>query len=828
MWKNAKPKAKPEILNTVSGTIDEILDPKLLENFSSFAIVRMGGRLVKGNFPFLDLNFKYNFKCYCQKASFGDGAEYIISEPGVPPFTPVPLNRSRLKSIFQQFLGMSDSMADGMIEELVCNPSLVGVNFDSFEPEILLNRLKPTQESFYFRYPFIQLLQNFWSPLELSNYSVSQLLDIGREFNVNPELFAYEWMNRFNLPELTVEKVLNAFARLSMAVPIELRTRNAIYGNCKLYIKKHGSLCFTQAQMEDIRSNMPYFPALAFKILRQVKVRLSTERSANYYFLTPIWENFKRMTDGLARIMSQPIDPTLFLKRPRVVGEPGARLTRKQADIVALSSVCPFMILDAPGGVGKTFTALRVAALSGKRSILACAHFGRVASMLRKTAGWGSGYTIHRLAHLIKNNTKIGQRLQSRSKRVFIDEGSHMTVELFGLIFLLFPEMKTLFVMGDSAQMRPPSGIPIWEALCEKYRNTAFMHTLDQNMRADQENALQAATLIDNNMKIREGRTDLVYTRKLDPDAALILWPRARIPLDMEGNQPNKRDQRVKLIKQTIEPLIRYLGFGSDYQIVTLRHETIRDLTEAIGEIRDTVQNTKSNSRIYRPGDKITFTKNYYPPREQTLPRDAKKRVEMLKSAEYRCRTTQVNNNEILVIEVIVDIDPVTGEETPVVDTVHLKPTATHQRIIRFVGGGQINMSIIPLASIFPGIVSTISSAQGTQARRIIGWIDRRDIAIPNPKWGPLIKRDTIYTLASRAERQVIIVGDAIYDAITHTDLGTAIKWVRPPPDLSSLNWLPNYTGPSLEELLKQVRPTEEPENQSEEEDADDDESLAD
>lgn len=807
----SRPKAASEHLVPIEGQIEEILEPKQLEDFASFAIVRLSGRLVKGNFPFLDLNFTYRFKCYCQKAKFGDGAEYIINQPDNPPFLPLPLNAIRLKEILRRFLNVTENTAEAMVAELSFNSQLAGVDFSNFTPDILINRLKPTpdwlerltQESFYFRYPFIQFLQKFWSPMELSNYTVPQLLEIGREFNENPENFAYEWRNRYRLPELGIDKVEGAMRILNLPIPPDLKIRHMVYNHCRQLSEKRGLICYTEEQVRS--TNLPCQPAIKGKILQPIRITVRPGVEEFRYFLAPAWRTVARVREGLRRLMSTPLPEDMWLKNPRKVGFPGSRLTEKQHRIVQLSKYCPVMFIDAPGGVGKTFTALRSAALSRRKIVLACAHYGRVASMLRKTPGWGSGVTIHRLVHLIEKGTKVGQRLQETVTRIFIDEGSHLNWWLLGKIFELFPKMRQLFILGDGAQMRPPSGAPVYEALIEFYKNTPYVQTLNENMRVDQENADQAAALLANNLKIREGRSDLTFTRHLEPNAALILWPRINIPEHLEGDTPSKREARVPLIKQTLKPLIAYLGFGSDVQIVTLRHDVIRDLVEAIGELRDEMTGTQSNSRIYRVGDKVTFSKNYYPPREQLLPKDAEKRRQVIASVEYRLRTTQINNNEISVIKEIVDIEPNTGVETKVNDTIQEKPSLLHQRVIRFLDGGQVNLCTITVGNIYPGIVSTISSMQGSQAKRVVAWLDRRDVHVFNEQYGPLVKRDTIYTVHSRAERQVILICNADYNSIPHTDVGTAIKYVRSPPDLTVHNWLPPYEGPPLEELLARL-----------------------
>lgn len=786
----------------INGQISKILQPEQLENFNGYAIVMINGNVVKGYFPFLDLNFSYNFHCYLVNSY--RGPEHEIDSPGTPPFTPLPLTRERLIIMLKKSLNMPDSTARDVISNMERDPRLSHVDFDNMDPQKLLTCLTPTpewlehmaQNSLYFRYPFVKVLHNFWDASDLSGLSIPRLLSLASEFDAHPELFAYEHLNEYGLPELPLEKIRLAYRLLKKEEPRNLFQRTAIHQNLKFQAERRGRPCIFA---EDLREwNLPIEPAVGAKLVRPDGFNdPRTGLHVRCYFAMSQWNDLQTVIQGLARLNSRALSANLWLNKPRKIGLAYAQLNAQQQFLVDSSRKYGFMIWNAGAGTGKTTTALSSAALASRRATMPVAYFGRVASNLRKT--WGHGITIHRLWHLIKNETEQGNLYKKNVRRVFIDEGSHLTMELLAMVFRACPNLEQLIFMGDAAQMRPPSGIPIYESLIAFYADTPIVQTLSEVMRVDRTNADSAAILVENGHKLRDGKVDLVFSRVLLAENPFVIVPRIDIPGELyiiDPNSPAVRQKRVEIMKQTLRPVLAYLRSFQNYQMLALRHDTIADMNMAISQIHEeSPANGLRQERIYKIGSKVMFSENFYPSQELVLPKEHGKRVQMLTSLKWRSRTTQVNRNEICTIVKIVDIDPESGEEFEVMDTSTMRANPSYQRILRLDTGGQVNLLVIPLSRIFCGDVSTISSSQGGEWDIVFLYLDSRDCSLDGGKTVTLAKRDVIYTVFTRAKRQVIISCQAAYDDLADSDIGKVVASERPPPDLILHHWLPPYQG---------------------------------
>lgn len=798
----------------ISGPYTRVYQPEQLDTFSGWAVVVIGGNVVRGRLPILDPNFSYNLRCVLVDVP-SRGPEYQIRSLEEPPFEPLPLTRERLKLMMKQTLGMQEHTADEIITGLAQDPRLVGMDFagNNLDSQRLLTQLAPTPDwlerlaknSLYFRYPFVKVLHRFWSTEELSNCSIQQLLQISSEFDRDPESFAYCWRNEFHLPELSLEKVKLAYRVLNRPEPVNLAVRITIYGNCRFQTLNRGRPCVTIDDFHEWGMRTALEPCVAAKIIRPhgaSRVNPADPTGPllfeNFYWSWPEWLRFQRVMAGLARLISRPVSQGLFLKKPRTIGLPYSELNAQQQYLMDSSRQYGLLFWNAGAGTGKTTTALSSAALSSSRSVLPTAYFGRVAANLRR--GWRSGITIHRLHHLLKGETEQGEKYKKYVRRVFVDEGSHVTFELLDMLFEL-PALEQLIFMGDMHQMRPPSGVPIYESLLRFYADTPLVQTLSVVMRVDREglSAEAAQALIDNGLKLRDGRCDLVFSREMAPSNSFVLVPRINIPLDLykstEAHLPAVRQQRVELVKQTLRPVLEYLEANhTSYQMLALRHDMGNDMNMALSQIwKETPADGFIQERVYRPGSKITFSQNYYPQKELTLPsakKDNARRQQILNSVAWRSRTTQVNNNEICTIVSIVDIDMATGEERPVKNTAELRVPENAQRILRL-DNGQINLSDISLSRVFPGNVSTISSSQGGEWDCVFLMLDQRDCI--DEGRGSLMKRDVLYTVATRARKQVIIACWAPHDDLSRSDIGIVANSQRQPADLVLHNWLPRF-----------------------------------
>lgn len=786
----------------ISGQINKILQPEQIENFNGYAIVMIGGNVVKGYFPFLDLNFSYNFNCYLVNSY--RGPEHEIDSAGTPPFTPLPLTRERLIIMLNKSLNMSDTTARDVIANMERDPRLSHIDFSNMDPQKLLTSMTPTpewlehmaQNSLYFRYPFVKMLHNFWDASELSGLNIPRLLALASEFEAHPEFFAYDHLNDYGLPELPLEKIKLAYRMLNKEEPRNLFQRQAVYQNLKFQAERRGRPCIFSEDLQEW--GLPVEPAVGAKLVRPDGfTNRTTGLFTRCYFAMPQWNDLQTVVQGLARLNARALSPNLWLNRPRKIGLAYSQLNAQQQFLVDSSKKFGFMIWNAGAGTGKTTTALSSAALASRRVTMPVAYFGRVASNLRKT--WNHGITIHRLWHLVKNETEQGNLYKKYVKRVFIDEGSHLTMELLAMVFRACPNLEQLIFMGDAAQMRPPSGIPIYESLIAFYADTPVVQTLTEVMRVDRTNADSAAVLIENGHKLRDGQVDLVFSRVLLAENPFVIVPRIDIPGELyviDANSPAVRQKRIDLMKQTLRPVMAYLRAFQDYQMCALRHDTIADMNMAISQINEeSPSNGMRQERVYKVGSKIMFSENYYPQQEMKLPKEDNKRVQTLTSLKWRSRTTQVNRNEICTIVKIVDIDPENGAEFEVQDTSTLRANPSYQRILRLDTGGQVNLLAIPLSRIYCGDVTTISSSQGGEWNIIFLYLDSRDCSLDGGKTATLAKRDVAYTVFTRAKRQVIIACQAAYDDLADSDLGRVVASERPPPDLILHNWLPAYQG---------------------------------
>lgn len=791
---------------SIQGPISRVYRPEQLDNFNGYAIVVIGGNVVKGQLPFIDMNFSYNLHCYLVNSP--RGPEHEISAMGDPPYTPLPLTRERFKIMLHDQLNMPEYMSSEVLASMKRDPRLTDLDFNNMDPQKLLTSLTPTpdwldrlaKESLYFRYPFVKILHRFWDPADLAGFGIQQLLKIASEFDTHPESFAYSWLNNYGLPELSYDKIQLAFRLQNKPDPRNLYQRIVLYERCKVKVFR-GRPCITAEDLDEWRLQVE--PAVGAKLIQPAGSvnRANFNPMERFYFIVPQWNHLQTVVNGLRRLNAKALSQSLFLARPRKLGLAYAQLNAKQQFLVDSSRRYGFMIWNAGAGTGKTTTALSSSALSSRRMVMPVAYFGRVASNLLKS--WNQGITIHRLYNLVKNETEQGETYKKQVRRVFIDEGSHLTMELFAMVFESCPLLEQIIFMGDQDQMRPPSGVPIYESLIRFYQDTPIVQSLDEVMRVDRSNAESAQILIDNGRKIRENNSDLVFSRELVAENPFVVIPRMEIPGEhyvIGANTPEVRQKRVDIIKKTMEPVLAYFRNFQDFQMLTLRHDTIADMNMALTQLMEgRSSNGFHQERVYNVGSKIMFSENYYPPRPIRLPKDPEARRRTFISFEWRSRTTQVNNNEICIIDSIVDMDPNSTTEIRVENTSKPRSMVGFHRVLRLSTGGQVNLSIVPLSKIYHGDVSTASSSQGGEWGRIFLYLDPRDCKVDYGKSGSLMKSDTLYTIVTRAKQQVIIACRAPYDDLSESDIGVVISSTRSPPDLILHGWLPHYEGQILQ-----------------------------
>lgn len=780
----------------VVAVIREIIQPKQLDAFTGYGdVYLLDGRRVSGTFPFLDFNFQYNFKCIIENTN--DGVIYRIQEPDQPPFIPLPLTSIRFAGILKSQLGMTDQQSRDLVEELKLHPLLIEFDFEHLDPKTLLTTLVPTpdwlallaKDSVYFKYPFMHALSKFWPYSDLKMLSIQQLINLGNGFDRDPEQFCYSWMNKAHLPELSRDDALKAFRFLNRDPDPLMQSRLSIYGNMKAMAKKTKELAVSQEVVQSW--SIPYKPAIARKIVQPMFVN-NVPEPQDYFFIMQDWQNIQLICSTFARLMSKIPSKRLWLKRlPKAYDT----LTDAQKAIFALSKNLPIIIMNGGGGVGKSYLAKMLYEMSQKKFAIPVAYFGRVASLLKKQ--WGRGITIHRMNMLVQMETEEGQEILDNVKRLFIDEGSHLTVEVLAMAFRSCPKIEQLVIIGDEEQMRPPGAGSIFELLVEFFRYTPIVQTLTEIQRVDREDAASAMIMIENALKLREGRTDLVYSRKFDGTAPFVILSRRPIPPTLRGK--HNQYARVLLMKESLTPIVQNLPDYQSYQILARTHEIIYELNLALSMLYDELKPEHGGDRVYKVGSKIMFTQNFYP-QIMTLPKDPEKRAAFYKKPEWYLRTSQVSRAELDVVKQIVDIEPLTGEETNVVTTLEAKKFPRLQRIIRLQSGNQVNLATLSLSKITRGDVCTIASAQGSEFDTTIFYIDEQDVEVKG-KFPPMLNKNDIYTVYTRSRKMTVFICKAIYEDLAHSDIGVAVRNRRKPLQRMIYQWLPPYKAsiPALE-----------------------------
>ena len=773
----------------VTVVIREIVQPQQLDAFTGYGdVFILDGRRVSGSFPFLDFNFQYNFKCRVENTN--NGVIYRIQEPDTPAFVPLPLTSLRLVSILKSQLGMDDQKSRDLVEELKQHPLLLQLDFENLDPKTLLTTLIPTPEwlsllaenSIYFKYPFMAMLSKFWPYAELKMLSIGQLLNLGSSFDRDPEQFCYSWMNKTHLPELTRDDALKAYRFLNRDPDPLMYGRLSVYNNMKAVAKKTKELAVSQETINGW--SLPYKAAVARKIIQPVYISGIADPQ-DHYFIMQDWQNIQIICRTFARLMGRMPDERLWLKRRPAQCED---LTPKQMEIFNLSRTLPILILNGGGGTGKSFLAKAIYQMSRRKFAIPVAYFGRVASLLKKD--WNRGITIHRMNMLVQMETEEGQEILNNVRRLFIDEGSHLTVEVLAMACRSCPRLEQLVIIGDEEQMRPPSAGPIYESLVQFYGTTPIVQTLTDMMRVDRADGAFFQIMIQNALKIREGRTDLVYSRRFDNTSPFVILQRRPIPESLRGR--NNQYARVLLMKESLTPIVKNLPDYKSYQILARTHEIIYELNLALSMLYDELEPEHGGDRVFKIGSKIMFTQNYYP-QVMTIPKDPVKRALLYKSPAWYLRTSQVSRAELDIVKQIVDIEPLTGVETEVLSTAVAKAFPRLQRIVRLQSGGQVNLSTLSLSKIARGDVCTIASAQGSEFETTIFYIDELDVETKGRR-PPMLNKNDIYTVYTRSRKMTVFICKAGYDDLGYSDIGAAIHNQRPPLKHMLFQWLPPYT----------------------------------
>jgi len=785
---------KPEDLKPVSGRVREICWPTAPEQFVDYAIVIMAGKgeTVKGKWPFYpDFNFHYNFQCVVRVEGDGEFQKEVheIVMPGEPPFEPLALSLPRLKLILSNELSIPPNEAEAICSGLLGMPELKGMDPSDLQPDWLIRQLVPpppwlavlARRSTLFRYPFMKLLRKFWPIAELNNLNVLRLMQLSNELEYDPERFCYAWRNGYSLPELTLSQ-LELWAKVykkPFEPAIGLRLR--VYANCKAWMSKNCQLAippevFREWQM-DAKACVPA------QILMPAYILCADGQHRQRWLIHDHVAKMAEIGRFLSRLFTLPADSLKERARP----PPRLNiLNAAQLEAYGRRSTQNFGLVLGDAGTGKSLLTEMLKKTFPANKCLGLAYFGRVASNMRKRLG--TGMTIHRLWTILRTPGALGTKLRNSVRVLLIDEGSVLTVELFYWAVSQLPNLRKVWICGDDQQMSPPSPGPIFNDLIRFYAGTPIISRLTEIMRVDEFPG--AEILRDNSRKIAAGRMDLVYTRDLaDPACPWIVLHRFPIPKEAQKGLL-MQNQRVEILMQSLAPVLKYLTDPTKYQIITQTNDVLYELNLAMHRLLVGSAAAKKKPNVYRPGEKIMFTKNN-DGNALPEPKDAVKRAAFHKTPEYYLRSDAVMNGEKDQIKCIEARSLLDGKVVPLEATNAPKPDNKNwQTIVVLQSGNQINLSHYQIGNIVDGNVATVSSAQGSEYKTIVVFIQQ--------DFSSYLSRRQFYTAVTRAKRRVIVICKALLDSLDSSDIGKIIKTVEPPLDNVLAKWLPAYVQPPV------------------------------
>lgn len=767
----------------ISGSIDELIYPSSAESFVDFAVVRVANRKLKGRLPFLDFNFIYHMWCREEKEKKTGKTILAIVRMAKPAYTPLPLTIARLRRLIIES-GEDPLGAEAICGHLQSTLSTQFIDFNNISAEKLLVLLKPTpnwliqlaKTSVYFRFPFIAKLTQLWSLRDLQQFSVPELCAITLELSNNLENFAYSFKSGFNLPELRWP-ALKEYAILNR-IQLDSRAyaRISIYENVQRAVLNEQRLALSSKTILGWGFGAPAqcVPKAILKPVHVISCKTKQGRlrwiAANYI------EHMQVIGHRLREIMEMPHDGVpLRSKPPRKL----KLLNEKQREVYELALQQNFMLVLGDAGTGKSMLASYLLKTFKKDSVLPLAYYGRVASNFRATCE-GKGMTIHKMMELLKRGGNKARRLVRKTKVVFIDEGSVLTLQLVRWVVELLPNIHKLIIFGDPKQMAPPSPGPIFNSLIDFYQSTRIVQTLQEIMRTDKFPG--AGIMKDNSRRIAAGLLPEQFTGVISEDGCpWIILPRKDV-LPHELRSPMHRETRVRAMVETLQPLVKYFSDKSLYQLMAQKNDTCSELNDALhrlyienGETFDT-----TNSHSYKVNSKIVFTTTTYG-NVPILPQDAEARAAMLASPEYFLRTCPVMNGDTDVVTLIEDCDPVSNQRLPCASTTAAKVHPGWQRIITLRSGRQVNLSFYALSNIAGGDAITVASLQGSEIPAAAVYIQQG--------FSKYFTRDQLYTAVTRGRRFVIIFCGSL------EELQTILNTVLPKRDNVLSIYLPKATS---------------------------------
>lgn len=204
-------------------------------------------------------------------------------EYGDPPYQPLPLTVNMFASMLETICGMTSMEANEWCHvNIRNNPAMQGMSMTNLDPALMLSKFLPeipepvkkiSRQSIVFRFPFMRELAAYWSVIDLNRLPITKLMELSDLFTQDPELFAYNWMHNYDLPEISAFKLHRRLANmarkrnesLDMVPDLPWRegrflqgydrrmlTRVEAYEKAKTYFKNHPQLSIHEAALKHL------------------------------------------------------------------------------------------------------------------------------------------------------------------------------------------------------------------------------------------------------------------------------------------------------------------------------------------------------------------------------------------------------------------------------------------------------------------------------------------------------------------------------------------------------------------------------------------------
>jgi len=775
---------------SISGRIEEIKFPKAIELFTGFAVVRIAGYVVAGQFPFLETSFKYNLVCAKQD---GRGPRsYRIVDYQAIPYEPIPLTVTVLERMLRELHAYPRPTAMAKTRKLL--EYMVSVGKDApIEPDWLLREypkrwvLFLAQDSMVFKYSRIINLGRFWSPSILTRLTIADLDSLSEALQNDPFRFCFRWLIvDWNVPELTKHTLLDnaEFFPEENRISDQMARVIDAYHGLRHKLERSRTLWFT---LDDIR---PYNCDVAFANRNQIFVpryeRCPVSGGQTCYYIYRDLEAMRELSARLQKIFNAP--RRLLSQKKKPPSGLAEKLTLEQRSVYKAHFKHNLIILLGDGGCGKTLLGKYIFDTYRRKGILAAAAYNRVAANLKKL--WGKGVTLSRVVSQVRKQTAFGLSVAKHTEVAIIDEISTVTLDLLNAFLKALPNLCKLILIGDDKQMPTVETDALLHGLMRKYDGGPLVHRLTRLMRT----GANAETHKRNLEKLAKGDYRVEHTSDLSADHPFIVHQRTTL----FGRDKDDKQKRIEALEKDLRPVLALFNEVEDYMIVTQKNTVRMEINQAVYNILRPSAD-EFNQMCFYVGEKVIFTET-----------DSGST-----SGPAYLRSWPVNNQEMKVIERIYDIFPFAQpsaanhdsdddsstelDETniPIEElrsTSDRKKHLAWHRMIEFADGSRINLRHYSIKHIIKGNASTTAGAQGSERPCVIVYIHQ--------DFTRTLTNRELYTALSRGKRIIVICNRGAAEDLSHSDIAKILSNKYREPRSYLVNYLPDYVEREDEEDL--------------------------